>query len=177
MKSGNGAIRALVLAVFGWARSAAQIFGPTTIRHAIALVLVLFSAQAASESLPLTAKAVLRQIDDVGASKTIEDFFSDSDLGRWNQVLNGIGTADPRWLQVYTRLRAASDGESGETLSDAIAEAVPRQPFTVLPIIRREVPNLSIEELCTFTFEGVCPKDGIKKYLDRLEQALVDCIN
>lgn len=136
------------------------------------LLFALFLLPAASSDAAtrksLTAAVVLEHIEKVGPKKALQEYY---DSGEFNQILNGIGTADSKWLDVYTRLYPIADAGAAEDLATAIMDvALPRAPFKVIAIVKAE--GWSIEDICTFTFHVECPPDGIWPYLDRLEHAL-----
>jgi hypothetical protein len=135
---------------------------------AAACALLLSESVDASET-SLTASDVLRHIDRVGPATALTEYWN---TVKARNILHGIGTADPKWLEVYSRLRPVSDAGASEELDDAIFdEALPSAPFRVIALVQR-TEGWGAESICTFTFEATCPPDGIWPYLDRLEHAL-----
>ncbi|XRD81732.1 hypothetical protein ISN76_09330 [Dyella halodurans] len=104
----------------------------------------------------------------MGERRALADYFESHD---WSNLTRGIGSGEPEWLGVYQALRPVSDGESGEDLGEAIFDALPKYPFRVLPILEVET-HVTVQELCTFSFESKYPDDGVESYLTRLDGAL-----
>lgn len=142
-------------------------FRLTIITSAVILGIFTNASFAASEKL-LTAVSVNKHIDEVGAKEALHEYWSSKAF--W-QILDGIGTADPEWLKVYSRLRPVSDAGASEDLSDAIYNvALANKPFKVIALVQEAGWN--VESICTFEFEAQCPPDGIWPYLNRLEKNL-----
>lgn len=136
----------------------------------IAGLLLIFNplASMASATTLITSDTVLTHIKSVGAKQTVADYFSKPE---WEAIKGGIASGNSNWLKVYALLEPVADGEAGEDLSEAVSEAIPAQPFVVLPMLVN-ADHVAIEQLCTFTFEAKIPSGGVNAYLTRLEKAL-----
>jgi hypothetical protein len=125
-------------------------------------------ASMASDPTSITSDAVLTHIKSVGAKQTVADYFLKPE---WAAIKSGIASGNNNWLKVYASLEPVADGEAGEDLSEAVSDAIPVQPFMVLPMLV-SAEHVTVEQLCTFTFEAKIPSGGVNAYLTRLEKAL-----
>lgn len=136
----------------------------------MALLLATMLCLPISEALASdpSANDVLAHIRRAGEQRALGDYFRPD---RWPNLMRGIASGDPAWLRVYQALRPVSDGEAGEDLGGAIFDALPKQPFRVLPILEGET-HTTVRQLCTFGFESKYPDGGIESYLTRLDRSL-----
>ena len=140
---------------------------PSLIVAAILAVASVALAQTQSENI---SGQVLNHIAKAGARQAISDYY---EKPIWKEILKGIASGTQDWLNVYSALRPGSDAGSGEDLGEAIFDAIPTAPFSVLPLLYSENRGrFSITELCTFTFEASVPDGGINAYLTRIEQSM-----
>lgn len=109
------------------------------------------SAQTAPVASEL-AKQINSEIDGKGAKATIAAL--DKDQARFEKVAAAIATADPVWLTIALRLREGSDAGTGETLSHALAQALPNAPERVLALIGH---GYTVGNLCTSPFIEPAP--------------------
>ncbi len=116
----------------------------------------------------LTPGIVLSHIASVGARQAIAE---DYDTPRWDAIVQGIASGEIDWLRVYEALRPSADAAAGEDLGDAIHDVLPQRPFEVLPLLSAE-SGRTPQQLCTLTFESKRPAEGVRAYLNRLDQAL-----
>ena len=101
---------------------------------------------------PELAKQINAEIDGKGAKTVIAAL--DRDQARFGKVGDAIATADPVWLTIALRLRAGSDAGTGETLSYALARALPNAPERVLALAGH---GYSVGNLCTSPFIEPAP--------------------
>ena len=135
----------------------------------VALITTVIPFSANCQEQKLSSK-VLEQVNAVGVKQVIKEYY---DKPIWNEILKGISSGKPEWLEVYTALKKGSDGASGEDLGEAVYSGIPVAPFQVLPFLSDENKGRrSIEDLCTFTFEASIPEGGINNYLTRIEKSL-----
>ena len=96
---------------------------------------------------PELAKEINAGIDATGAKAVIASL--DKDAARFAKVSDAIATADPVWLTIALRLRQGSDAGTGETLSNALAQALPNAPERVLALVGH---GYDVGNLCTSPF-------------------------
>ena len=117
----------------------------------------------------LGAQAVLEQIRTKGAEAFIVRY---SESAAWNRdVLAGIESGNPAWLKVAELLKPKSDGAAAEEIGLALYGALPKRPFSVIPVLSR-VYKTNAEQACTQTFEAAIPPQGVEQYLGQLEASL-----
>lgn len=68
----------------------------------------------------------------------------------WQDVYDGIASGKTEWLQVAELLRPASDAGASEDLSDALSEALPKNPVGVLRFVKegKGFEEFTVEEAC-----------------------------
>ena len=101
---------------------------------------------------PELAKQINSEIDAKGAKAVIAAL--DRDELRFGKVGDAIATADPVWLTIALRLREGSDAGTGETLSYALARALPNAPERVLALVGH---GYTVGNLCTSPFIEPAP--------------------
>lgn len=101
---------------------------------------------------PELARQINGEIDGKGAKAVIAAL--DRDAARFGKVGDAIATADPVWLTIALRLREGSDAGTGETLSYALAQALPNAPERVLALVGH---GYSVGNLCTSPFIEPAP--------------------
>lgn len=111
-------------------------------------------AQQTAPVEPGLAKQINKEIDGKGAKAVIAAL--DRDEARFGKVGDAIATADPVWLTIALRLREGSDAGTGETLSYALAQALPNAPERVLALVGH---GYSVGNLCTSPF--IEPEAGV----------------
>jgi len=79
-----------------------------------------------------------------GVKATLQRLFDDQQ--EWPEVLAGIATGTPAWLDIANTFHAVADGASSEQLESAVGEALEHHPTNVLSIA---VPNFALEAVCT----------------------------
>ncbi len=120
-------------------------------------------------SKPVTAAEVLSLIDSAGAREVIRKNY---DQPLWlTAIIPGIERAEPEWLEVAVKLRAASDAAASEDLGSALYRAIAVNPLRVIPVIRRIYQSEPFET-CNMTFEAEAPKEGVSKYVARIRRGL-----
>lgn len=124
------------------------------------LFLILLTPLACAEGI--TSSSILTEIAESSPKVVIYKYLQEPE---WQVILDGIGTADDNWLNVYKELKKGSDGAAGEELDLALWNyALPQAPFKVMAITKYSS--------CEFGFEAECPPGGVMQYLSRLEHAL-----
>ena len=91
----------------------------------------------------------------------------------WQDIYNGIASGKSEWLQVAALLKPASDAGGSEDLSDAVSEALPKNPEVVLRFVKDG------KDFRDFTVEGACfasprseTKSGALRYIKASERAV-----
>ncbi len=115
----------------------------------IAMVFCMLSASAFA-SHP-TTQQLTEKIKLKGAHAVISDLYIDGEK-EWQYVTTEIGKGSGDWLKVASLLAPGSDAGSAETLSEAVASAIPYNPEGVLNIITDRYLILSEREVCGLPF-------------------------
>jgi hypothetical protein len=95
----------------------------------VALVLV------AKPALAITADEVLNLVHRQGAHATVAALVGTED---WEQVIQGVASGRPDWLQVAEESLAGADAGANSELRDAMAWALPIAPAQVLELVSRK---------------------------------------
>lgn len=82
----------------------------------------------------LTAPELIERIDQQGPRAVVDDLAFSKDTSQWAFVLSQIESGDPAWLEVAIRLKPGTDASTSESLSIAVALALPNAPANVLPL-------------------------------------------
>ncbi len=118
---------------------------------------------------PATAAEVLSLIDSAGAREVIRKNY---DRPLWlTAIIPGIERAEPEWLEVAVKLRAASDAAASEDLGSALFRAIAVNPLRVIPVIDR-IDKSEPFAICNMTFEAEAPKEGVSKYVAKIRRGL-----
>ena len=99
-----------------------------------------------------TAAEFNAEIDSIGPVAVLAKMFETESLESW--VSRQIASGSTDWLKIAARLRPHSDATLTTLLNSAVAEALVRAPFRVLPLLESGVftpsdsclPFLSIED-------------------------------
>ena len=122
----------------------------------------------AADSPVLSAQALLKRISNEGGHKVLWDLWEhERDFG---QVISGIESGDPSWLEVAAALRPFSDAAASLSLDYAVAIALPKEPDRVLALTEH---GFNVEDICTSPF--IEPDPGIAEAYER--QALAALAN
>lgn len=98
-----------------------------------------------------TAEQVAKDIEQQGAGVVISRLYQNNER-EWQYVTDKIATGENRWLKVASLLAPGTDAGSSETLTTAVALAIPHNPAGVLgTLTEREMP-LSIRQVCRLPF-------------------------
>lgn len=100
-----------------------------------------------SSSAEISAEEARSLIADIGARGAMNAWWPTQ---TWQDIYDGIASGDIEWLQIAELLRRVSDAGSSEDLSDAISEALPKNPEVILRFVK---DGKDFEE---FTVEGAC---------------------
>ena len=115
-----------------------------------------------AQSPPLTAEAVLREIDSQGPRSLL------ARRSEKEALFARIEAGDPTWLEIARRLRPVSDASLSLALNYSVARALPRTPGRVLALIGQ---GFTLDDVCTSPF--IEPEAGVaERYAQRAEAAL-----
>ena len=129
---------------------------------ALLLTIVSFSGTATPDISELEKK-----ITTLGPKKTIAQLYAD-DEKEWLLVTSKIAQGDWRWLQIAARLAPGADADSAESISSAVAMAIPHNPTGVLAITSERYPPLTMANVCSLPFYTMSENE--------LNQYVVDAI-
>ncbi len=107
-------------------------------------------AGGASGDTALTLQTVQHRLAEIGPTATVRELDGG---GRWEQVLDHIGSGDPRWIALARPLASGTDASTAETLSAALAEALPKSPRAVLNALNLKGPvSITPGSVCNAPF-------------------------
>jgi len=106
-----------------------------SLAYLVALIVALLPAEVGGARL--TAAQVRQLVADKGAREAIHYIFVD--LQAENALAEGIATGGDGWLRAAALLRPGSDAASAELLTDAIQEALPKNPRGVLRLVQQGI--------------------------------------
>ncbi|QWP78315.1 hypothetical protein J5226_07960 [Lysobacter sp. K5869] len=113
----------------------------------------------------LSPQDVRLRVEQSGAPAVVRAIWSSPEKTR--QLLSGVSSGDPRWIDVAERLAPGVDAGASEDLDAALAQALLVQPYVVLPWLKRHwwSDGLSV---CEFAADSELPPG----YLEKLKVAL-----
>lgn len=128
----------------------------------------IFSA--ADTPVPKTSAEIIEAVKTNGASSVIKQLF---DSAIWTKVVYpGISSGEADWLEVAKILRPVTDAGASEEMDDALARALLRQPYAVLPILNELWWKNS--DMCYFGWDSELPAKSVRSYVHQLERALIN---
>lgn len=95
------------------------------------------------EPRAVTPAAVTQMIDRLGDEGAVNKLITqkttdqNNDLGRFEQVLDGIASGDPAWLALVPRLETGGHAAAGESMPIVVAYALPKNPLGVLRLVTK----------------------------------------
>lgn len=118
----------------------------------------------------LTPEAVEKAIKKRGARPVIAELWGGDAAGA-RVFTTGVRNADRKWLGLARTMRLATDAGASSELDDALAVALTRAPYAVLPILREVWWQDDNARMCVFGEDSELP-DGVAAYMDRLEKVM-----
>ncbi len=134
-------------------------------RCGLAAVLLLVAASASA--LP-TAAAVESQIEREGGRAVLAQIANDRALA--DHVWKSIARGSAPWLRVAVALKPVADADAAKALNNAVAEALPRSPQRVLPLLAQGA--FAANDACLPSLPDDLPPPQALKTVRRLEVAL-----
>jgi hypothetical protein len=123
----------------------------------------------ANSNHKITAQLLSAEIQESGASTVLFKYY---DTSVWSDdIMPGIESATTEWLAIAEQLRAVSDAGASEDLGLALYRALAVNPLRVLPLLT-SIYGGTVQDRCTISFEPELPKEGVTKYLKRIEAGL-----
>ena len=131
-----------------------------------AFVLAIASGQSFAQNL--TPEEVMTSVKTKGAKTTVNEIWSSQ--ARANQVLAGVRSAKPQWLEVAKALAPGADAGASEELNDAISVALPKAPYQLLSWLKGTWWKGG-QTACLFGYDSELP-GGVKNYIAKLSHSL-----
>lgn len=131
-----------------------------------AFILALASVQALAESI--TPEQVMASVKTKGATTTVNEIWSSKP--RANQVLAGVRSAKPKWLETAKALAPGADAGASEELNDAISVALLKAPYELLPWLKDRWWK-GEQTACHYGYDSELP-GGVKNYIAKFSHAL-----
>src|SRR5262245_19536584 len=118
-----------------------------TLRYVSLLAAAVLALAPISSWAGQSAAEARAHITKVGAKDALHMWWGTK---AWQDVYDGIASGKTEWLQVAELLRPASDAGASEDLSDALSEALPKNPVGVLRFVKdgRGFEEFTVEEAC-----------------------------
>lgn len=113
----------------------------------------------------LSPQDVRLRVEQSDAPAVVRAIWSSPEKTR--QLLSGVGSGDPRWIEVAERLAPGVDAGASEDLNAALAQALLARPYVVLPWLKRHWWSDGAS-VCEFAADSELPQG----YLETLEAAL-----
>ena len=104
-----------------------------------------------------------------GAKTTVNEIWSSQP--RANQVLAGIRSAKPQWIEAAKSLAPGADAGASEELNDAISVAFLKSPYQLLPWLK-DTWWKGGQTACLFGYDSELP-GGVKNYVAKLSHSLL----
>ena len=124
-----------------------------------------------SEHVPaqdLTPEEVIALVRTKGSQKTVNEIRSSQDQA--NQLLDGVRSAKPKWVEAAKSLALWADAGASEELNDAIAAAFLKSPYQLLPWLKKTWWKGN-QTACFFGYDSELP-GGVKIYATKLSNSL-----
>lgn len=115
------------------------------------LIVACLLPLAACASVYPGAEQLTRKVEQQGAETVISGLYADNEKG-WQYVTGQIATGESPWLHVASLLAPGADADAAESLSSAVALAIPHNPVGVLGIITDRTMALSLGQVCGLPF-------------------------
>ncbi|GLR07642.1 hypothetical protein COO59_09505 [Mixta theicola] len=116
------------------------------------LVLLLVLLPASLNAIAhLTPGYLTKEIKSQGARAVISELYANEEEG-WQYVTTQISKGENSWLDVASQLAPGTDAASAETLSSAVALAIPHNPAGVINILTEKYQPLSRRQVCSLPF-------------------------
>lgn len=132
-------------------------------------ILLLFISFKTIAITPINPEQLTNRIKTVGAKMVISELFKD-DESQWRVVLSKISGGENNWLAVAALLAPESDAASAETLTAAVAKAIPHNPAGVLAVLNDDAPPLSTQRVCSLPFYSITEPDYNKYIVDSIQK-------
>lgn len=140
------------------------------LHYASLLVTCLLALASVSSWAGQNATEAKAHIAKVGAKDALHMWWGTK---AWQDVYDGIASGKTDWLQVAELLRPASDAGASEDLSDALSEALPKNPVGVLRFVKdgKGFEEFTVEEAC-FASPRSETKSGALRFIKASERAV-----
>lgn len=133
---------------------------------------------AETERQPLTADHVANLIAADGARHTVLVLTGPADPTGFDQVLQGIATGDPDWLDLVPAIEPATDGVPAENLQDALTTALTLNAPGVLALMpAHALPTLVCSATTRPDARRTAGRAAVEAVTDpALQSARTDCL-
>lgn len=98
-----------------------------------------------------TPEILTKEIENQGAKAIVAGLYANEEK-EWQYVTTKISKGETSWLRVALLLAAGTDAASAETLSSAVALAIPHNPDGVVNIMTDRYTTLSVRQVCSLPF-------------------------
>lgn len=131
--------------------------------------LALFFVFAVANAGPrLTPGEVIAKVNAQGAKETVREIWQSQTTAQ--AFLAGVSSAQKEWLAAAKAIRPGTDAGPAEELNDALAEALLKSPYDLLPWLKHHWWTRR-QLLCYFPYDSELP-GGVSAYVARLDAAL-----
>jgi hypothetical protein len=98
--------------------------------------LLVLGGAAAAAGVALTPEAITKSMASPGAPASLSRMYENK--AQWAELLAGIASGKPGWLNAANQLHRVSDGGASEQLGLAVGEALEHRPANVLSLTLTE---------------------------------------
>jgi hypothetical protein len=131
-----------------------------------AFSLTMLSAAAQAEAF--TSSQILQDIRSHGAKSAVQTL---DHAGRFDTVLSRIASGKADWIRLAPDLAKGTDAGNSTGLSIALAKALPRNPRTVVKVLRDD-PVIGADSVCGLPFIEPTPSE-VTTYLSKAIPAVI----
>lgn len=135
----------------------------------LGIFIILTGSSMQNESLKGSlAMDIKSEVRDKGPRVVVEEIWRSE--SKRKQFLSGVGSAQPEWIDAAKAVYTGADAEAAELLNEALAQALLKEPYLLLPWLKaiwwENSPNI-----CIFGTDSELPA-GTVRFLDNLERTI-----
>jgi hypothetical protein len=132
-------------------------------------ILIFLSALSEAISHELTPASIRRELEIRQPGDVMSEIWRSTEHAK--QLILGVRSVDLEWLVAAKELSAGFDASISEELDEALAVALLKSPYQVLPWLKDRWWN-GTRQVCRFGFDDDLP-GGLGSYIEKLKIALL----
>jgi hypothetical protein len=134
----------------------------------VTILIAIFSI-ADADCYELTPAFILMELETKLPGDVVSEIWRSDELAK--QLIAGVSSARPDWINAAQKLSAGTDVSVSDALDDALALALLKSPYQVLPWLK-EKWWYGTRQVCRFGFDDDLP-GGLGSYIEQLKIALL----